>query len=65
VQEAEADEIARIRFAVEQAFGRPATNADVELAREFFASAEDAKDFTTWDQYAQALLAANEFMFVD
>ena len=55
----------RIRFAVNQALGRPATDDEVHLALAFLAEASDSESLTPWQQYAQALLSTNEFMFVD
>jgi hypothetical protein len=65
IHEAEDDEAARIRFAVLQAFGRPAADAEVATAHEFLVETSDDENLTAWQQYAQALLAANEMMFVD
>jgi hypothetical protein len=43
-------------------FGRAATERDMALAREFLGAGPMAG---TWEAYAQALLLANEFVFVD
>lgn len=51
----------RIRRAYLLLYGRPATAAQVRLGQEFLSSAGDA----AWQQYAQALLGSNEFLFVD
>jgi len=56
----------RIRQAYLIAYGRPATEEESSLARVFLNSPKDEKDsLTKWEQYAQALLAANEFMYID
>ena len=49
----------RIRRAYPLLFGRPATDNEVRLAREFLVG-DDA-----WLQYAHVLLGSNEFLFVD
>jgi hypothetical protein len=43
-------------------YARPATAEEVELAQEYLATDKKAG---AWDRYAQALLLANEFAFVD
>jgi hypothetical protein len=57
------DDEARIRRAYLLAYGRPPREAEVRLGLRFLAAAE--KGPGAWEQYAQALLAANEFAFVD
>src|SRR5207244_10865804 len=55
------DDAARIRTAFRLAYGRPPTDREVRLGTEFLSAAgSDA-----WEKYAQVLLAANEFAFVD
>jgi len=55
------DDAARIGTAFRLAYGRPPTDREVRLGKGFLAAAgSDA-----WEQYAQVLLAANEFAFVD
>jgi len=44
------------------AYGRPSTKAEVDLALEYLGAMPNA---AMWDRYAQALLLANEFVFVD
>jgi hypothetical protein len=67
--EAEADDTARIQTAFERVYGRPPTDEEVRLGLEFLSESADASDeqskLTRWEQYAQALLSTNEFMFVD
>jgi hypothetical protein len=48
----------RIRRAFVLAYGRPPSRREVELGEKYLASA-------TWEDYAQVLLSANEFAFVD
>jgi mono/diheme cytochrome c family protein len=55
------DDTARIRTAFLLAYGRPPTDREVKLGTDFLAGGgTDA-----WEKYAQVLLAANEFAFVD
>jgi hypothetical protein len=60
---------ARVRHAFELLFSRPATDLELQLGLEFIAESDDPTDddskLTRWEQYAQALLSTNEFMFVD
>ena len=54
----------RIEAAFELLYARPPTEAESALGVTFLASAvEDG--LTPWQQYAQALLAANEMMYID
>jgi hypothetical protein len=58
---AELDDAARIRRAFLLVYGRMAREAEVKLGVEFLAAAgSDA-----WEKYAQVLLSANEFAFID
>jgi hypothetical protein len=63
------DDAKRIRHAFETTLGRPATENEIQLAREFLseptASSGDGSKLSRWEQYAQVLLSTNEFMFVD
>ena len=65
----DADDAARIRLAYRLLFGRDAGEAQVRLGLAFLQApdAGDAKpgDLTRLERYAQALLASNEFAFVD
>jgi hypothetical protein len=65
-----ADDPARVRRAYLLAYGRPATDAEVSLALHYLAGADDPEEarrnqLTRWERYAQTLLAANEFLYVD
>jgi hypothetical protein len=66
---AEGDESARIQRAFLLAYGRPPREREVQLGLQFLAAArgqgqpEDA--LAAWQKYAQVLLSANEFAFVD
>jgi hypothetical protein len=44
-------------------FHRPPTAREAEVTRQFVSGRE--KDAAAWSQYAQALLAGNEMLFVD
>ncbi len=57
------DLVARVDRAYWLLFGRAPQPAEVELAREFLSA--DAASDKAWRLYVQALLGANEFMFVD
>jgi hypothetical protein len=51
----------KVQRAYAFAYGRPATEAEVKLASEFLASGDEV----AWQQYCQALLGSNEFLFVE
>jgi hypothetical protein len=58
-----------VRRAYVLLYGREATEREVQRAVEFL-TAEDGSDkaenkLTRWEQLAQVLLSANEFLFVD
>jgi hypothetical protein len=54
----------RVRRAYVLLYGRPATEEEVRLGLAFLAAPE-AERPARWEQYAQALLAANEFIYLD
>jgi hypothetical protein len=58
------DDAARIREAFLLLYGRPATERDVKLGQAFLAGKSNPS-LTRWEQYAQVLLSANEFLYVD
>jgi hypothetical protein len=61
VRDAEPTDTARTRRAFLWAYGRPPTDRELQLGEEFLAGGSaDA-----WEKYAQVLLSANEFAFVD
>jgi hypothetical protein len=48
--------------------GRPATNDEVALARQFISAApsfDELSKLSPWELYAQALISSNEFLFID
>lgn len=68
------DEAARIRRAYVWLYGRPADEREIQLGLAFLKAAPASPsgrnethqgDLARWDRYAQALLAANEFSYVD
>jgi mono/diheme cytochrome c family protein len=70
---AKKDESARIQLAYEQAFTRPAADRDVQNALEFLARYESSlmdkpageRRQEAWIALCQALLASNEFIYLD
>jgi hypothetical protein len=70
LQKEAGDDAARVRRAYLLAFGRPAADDEVELALHYLAGKDTAEEasrnkLSRWERYAQALLASNEFMYVD
>jgi cytochrome c553 len=70
------DDAARIRQVYRLLFGRDASDAEVQVGLEFLAPGDVGETttaepsarkstLTRWEQYAQVLLSANEFTFVD
>ena len=62
----EGDLAAKVRRAFPLLYARPATDPEVAMAVEFLQSPDETKGrLGKWEQYAQVLLGANEFLFVD
>ncbi|HVS37731.1 MAG TPA: PSD1 and planctomycete cytochrome C domain-containing protein [Gemmataceae bacterium] len=68
----EKDDAAKIRMAFVRLYGRPATEHEVTMGLDFLAAPDTAggpneakPKLSRWEQYAQLLLATNEFAFVD
>jgi cytochrome c553 len=64
------DDGERIRRACALAYGRSATDAEVELVQGYLSIQDSDADkpkakLTRWERFAQALLGSNEFMYVD
>jgi cytochrome c553 len=66
------DDAARIRTAYLRLYGRPARDVEVQWGLEFLRAPEATPGpgepktaLSPWEQYAQALLGANEFTFID
>ena len=60
---AEADETKRISRLFQRVFGREAAPDEVAWAQRFLSEA--ASRGAAWDELAQGLLLANEFVFID
>jgi hypothetical protein len=65
----EQDDASRIRRAFILLYGRPVREPELRLGLEFLASGHEfgsrPNSLTRWEQYAQVLLSANEFLYVD
>ncbi|HEV3238455.1 MAG TPA: DUF1553 domain-containing protein, partial [Gemmataceae bacterium] len=69
------DEASRICRAFVLLYGRPATTKEVELGLQYLTNSETSdgvaghakgdRSLTQWEKYAQVLLSANEFLYVD
>jgi hypothetical protein len=63
------DDASRVRRAYELAFARPATDDEISLGLRYIQTSDAANGgqnkLTRWERYCQALLASNEFMYVD
>jgi hypothetical protein len=46
-------------------YARPASEREVQLGLAYLAAANGTQGLTAWERYAQVLLSANEFLFVD
>ena len=60
----------QIRYAYMLAFGRPVSDRELQIGLQYlqYQETEEAKaqnKLTRWERYAQALLASNEFMYLD
>ncbi len=66
-QTSSSDESERIIQLYERLYNRQPSSAELEIGRRFVTSNEPTPDtqLTRWERYAQALLAANEFMYLD
>jgi hypothetical protein len=70
MDEAGEDIETRIRYAFELAYGRPVTEREMLLAKQYLAGEDDEAErnlngLTRWERYAQVLLGSNEFMYLD
>src|SRR5262249_22706241 len=70
----EQDDVARIRDAFQLLYGRPPREQEILLGKRFLTAAGSADgddegnediSLSPWERYAQVLLSANEFIFVD
>ena len=55
----------RIALALRLAYGREPTPAEMRASVEFVRDARTRDRLTPWEQFAQAILASNEFLWVD
>jgi hypothetical protein len=59
-------EVVRIRSAYRRVFGRTPSDTELQLAMRYLTGSDATGDAgQRWKQYAQALLASNEFLFLD
>jgi hypothetical protein len=75
LEDASADEAARVNLAYRLAFGRPATDTEVEAGRAYLSDArsalaeaglpDEARPRASLESLVRVLLASNEFLFVD
>jgi mono/diheme cytochrome c family protein len=63
--ETKGDDAARIRRAFPLLYGRPATQEELQLGLAFLHAPQAKDGLSRWEQYAQVLLSANEFLYVD
>jgi hypothetical protein len=61
----DSDDTARIRRAHSLLYAREPTEQELRLGLNYLANQDTDGKLSRWEQYAQALLASNEFMFVD
>ena len=59
------DDGARIRFAYELLFSREPEDGELLMAQEFLQQTAADTTMPNWQQFAQALLATNEMLYVD
>lgn len=64
LQQSGNDDASRIRHAYELLFAREPEAEELAIAQEFLKQ-PGGSDFTAWEQFAQALLATNEMLYVD
>jgi len=54
-----------VRQAFEIVFTRPASEQEVALAMKFVSGENAEEGLSRWERFCQALLASNEFLYVD
>jgi hypothetical protein len=60
------DDAEKVRRAFPLLYARPATDREVALAVDFLGTSNEPNTtLSRWEQYAQVLLGANEFLFLD
>jgi len=63
--EGESEPAKKIEHLYRLCFGRKPDADEVALGKQFVASVDASKGLTGWEKYAQVLLLANEFAFID
>jgi len=64
LQQSGSEDASRIRHAYELLFAREPEAEELTIAQEFLKQPAES-DLTAWEQFAQALLATNEMLYVD
>ena len=59
------DDATRVQRAFEMVYARRASEQEVALAVKYFSGANTQEGLSRWERFCQALLAANEFLYVD
>jgi hypothetical protein len=59
------DDAERVRWLYRQTYSRDPDASEVDIALQYVASQDEESRSRTWQQLAHALLASNEFVFVD
>src|SRR5581483_6885183 len=54
-----------IRQAFPILYGRPVSDAELQMGLSFLGQAGSSAGMTAWEQYCQVLLSASEFLYVD
>ena len=66
LQEEETENEPRITRAFQLAYGRPPSQKELDLGLAYLSLDEtETNKLTRWERYAQVLLGANEFMYLD
>ena len=65
LREAPGDEAARIQWAYQWLFARPARAEELAIAQQLLAKSGESKPENAWRDFAHVLLCSNEFIYVD
>jgi hypothetical protein len=68
LQKQEGDDAARVRLGYQIVYSRSASDGEVEVAKRYLAAKdapEEKNQLSRWERYCQALLAGNEFLYID
>lgn len=55
----------RVKYAYQLLYSRLPTDVEIKLSQQFLNSEDTQEQLAAWTQYAQVLLASNEFLFVN